>query len=226
MKLNTLTIGQTSVYKLKPRTTSSFWGLALYSGICQIKDSSPCKALITPGEIVVCHARAVTDNDPARLTYWCRAHSKQYAPVLMLPEEQPSLEAVLARFIGPDGSSPKLRTTPAAVFSFGFIDAVPSSYVDATDLLVDVRQSIKNPWRVESLRKRTGLDADVRAFVFSCPRTHVLMQTLETWATMLGTGNIYIGCHGGKHRSVALAEALGLKLNVSATHFGLSGSGL
>jgi RNase adapter protein RapZ len=107
------------------------------------------------------------------------------------------------------------RTLAITVSSFGFKYGLP---VDA-DIVMDVR-FLPNPHYDPDLRPLTGLDAPVRQFVLSKPET---MTFLDRWLPLLddvvpgyvleGKHHLAIamGCTGGMHRSVALAE-------VTATH--------
>ena len=111
------------------------------------------------------------------------------------------------RFLA-DNLSSMLSVT---VYSFGFKYGVP---VDA-DIVMDVR-FLPNPHYDPLLRPFTGLDAPVREFVLSKPET---MTFLDRWLPLLddvvpgyvleGKHHLAIalGCTGGMHRSVALAEA-------------------
>ena len=96
--------------------------------------------------------------------------------------------------------------------SFGFRYGLP---VDA-DLVIDVR-FLPNPHYIEVLRPQCGLDEDVARYVLSKPvSTEFLDRTLEWLKFVLplyqGEGKHYltiaIGCTGGQHRSVAIAEKL------------------
>jgi len=96
--------------------------------------------------------------------------------------------------------------------SFGFKHGIPLD----CDLIVDVR-FLRNPHFVEDLRDQDGRDAPVRDYVFSTPeaedfvaRYADLLQFLLPKYQAEGKAylNIGIGCTGGKHRSVAIAEAL------------------
>jgi RNase adapter protein RapZ len=100
----------------------------------------------------------------------------------------------------------------ATVVSFGFKYGIP---VDA-DLVVDMR-FLPNPHWVPELRPHTGLEAAVRDYVVNHPdagpfldRYEELLKTLV--AGYLREGKRYVtvavGCTGGKHRSVAMSEAL------------------
>ncbi len=96
--------------------------------------------------------------------------------------------------------------------SFGFKHGVP---IDC-DLVVDVR-FLTNPHFVDSLRSLTGKDEQVREYVFRSPdagefvnRYKELLMFLLPRYQLEGKAyvNIGIGCTGGQHRSVAIAEAL------------------
>jgi UPF0042 nucleotide-binding protein len=96
--------------------------------------------------------------------------------------------------------------------SFGFKRGVP---VD-TDLVYDVR-ILPNPHWVPELRLRTGLDPEVKQFLESQPVTEAyyadLRRFLDSWLPHYAENNrsymtIAIGCTGGQHRSVYLADRL------------------
>ena len=98
------------------------------------------------------------------------------------------------------------------VLSFGFKHGIP---VDS-DLLFDVR-FLPNPHFVPKLRPHTGRDAEVRRFLDQSPATkEFLDKTLGLLRFLIpqyvAEGKTYltigIGCTGGRHRSVAVAEAL------------------
>ncbi|MFA7636495.1 MAG: RNase adapter RapZ [Monoglobales bacterium] len=98
------------------------------------------------------------------------------------------------------------------VMSFGFKHGLP---IDV-DLVFDVR-FLPNPYYVDELRDKTGLDSEVSDFVFSFPQTGIFLEKLNDMLDFLmghyieeGKNQlvIAIGCTGGKHRSVAIAEAV------------------
>ena len=101
----------------------------------------------------------------------------------------------------------------AEVLSFGFKRGLPRQ----ADLVVDVR-FLPNPFYIDTLCRHSGLDDDVREFVMEHP---VTKEFMEKWKDMLsfliphykdeGKHRIVIavGCTGGAHRSVAIAEAIG-----------------
>ncbi|NOT45510.1 MAG: RNase adapter RapZ [Acidobacteria bacterium] len=96
--------------------------------------------------------------------------------------------------------------------SFGFKHGVP---LDA-DLVFDVR-CLPNPHFVDRLRKLTGRDQPVIRFMRRHPETRAFIERLSTFLTFalpqyVKEGKSYltvaIGCTGGRHRSVMVAEAL------------------
>ena len=98
------------------------------------------------------------------------------------------------------------------VLSFGFKHGIP---VDS-DLLFDVR-FLPNPHFVPTLRPHTGRDADVVKYINKSKATHeFLTHTLNLLKFLVPQyvheGKSYltigIGCTGGRHRSVAISEAL------------------
>ncbi|QXE00917.1 RNase adapter RapZ [Terribacillus sp. DMT04] len=109
------------------------------------------------------------------------------------------------------------------MLSFGFKYGIP---IDA-DLVFDVR-FLPNPFYVENLRPQTGLDEPVSSYVFKWSDTHTFLQKLEDMLTFMlpqyrkeGKSQliIAIGCTGGQHRSVAIAEYLAKRYSNSyATH--------
>ena len=96
--------------------------------------------------------------------------------------------------------------------SFGFKYGIPME----ADLVWDVR-CLRNPFYVEELRERTGLEEDVRDYIFEAEESRMLRAKLFDLIDFLyplyvreGKTRlvIAIGCTGGKHRSVAFAQAI------------------
>lgn len=117
-------------------------------------------------------------------------------------------ERLLALFANNDGSG----VFEVIVQSFGFKYGIPPE----SDLVFDVR-FLPNPYYEMSLREKNGTDRDVRNYVFQGGMADELMQHLTRLIDFLlpryvaeGKANVIIsiGCTGGKHRSVAIAEAL------------------
>lgn len=99
------------------------------------------------------------------------------------------------------------------IMSFGFKNG---TLLDA-DLVFDVR-FIPNPYYVDELKEKTGEDEDVREFVFKYDRTNIFLDKVKDLVNYLlpfykeeGKSNLVIGigCTGGRHRSVAIANELG-----------------
>ena len=98
------------------------------------------------------------------------------------------------------------------VSSFGFKFGVPLE----ADLVFDVR-FLPNPYYIADLRFKTGLEAEVRDFVFSYQQTKDFMAKVEDLLAFSlplyvdeGKTNLVVavGCTGGKHRSVSVAREL------------------
>ena len=99
-----------------------------------------------------------------------------------------------------------------SVTSFGFKHGLPME----ADLVFDVR-FMPNPYYIQELREKTGLDREVSDYVFSFQQTHdymaklrdLLAFTLPLYAEEGKTELVIaIGCTGGHHRSVAVTHAL------------------
>ena len=99
------------------------------------------------------------------------------------------------------------------ISSFGFKRGLPRQ----ADLVYDVR-FLPNPFYIKGLGSHTGLDADVKEFVLENPVTKEFVAKMEDLLVFLlphyqeeGKHRlaIAVGCTGGAHRSVAIAERLG-----------------
>ena len=100
-----------------------------------------------------------------------------------------------------------------SVVSFGFKYGPP---IDA-DIVMDVR-FLPNPYYMPKLKHRTGLDRSVRDFVMRRDETAQFLERWKSLVEMLAPGylvegkhhlTIAMGCTGGMHRSVVLAEETG-----------------
>ncbi len=96
--------------------------------------------------------------------------------------------------------------------SFGFKHGIPTD----ADFVLDVR-CLPNPYWIEAMRDKTGLDKEVKDYVFSFEESDILLEKLKDLLDYLnplyireGKSQIVIaiGCTGGNHRSVVFAEAL------------------
>lgn len=104
------------------------------------------------------------------------------------------------------------REIKITVMSFGFKYGLPSE----ADLVFDVR-FLPNPYYDDELRPMCGLDEPVSSFVFGYPQTVEFEKKLRELVDFLlplyteegkFSLTIAVGCTGGRHRSVALANAL------------------
>ncbi|WP_018659353.1 RNase adapter RapZ [Allofustis seminis] len=112
------------------------------------------------------------------------------------------------------------------VLSFGFKHGMP---LDA-DIVMDVR-FLPNPHYVEELREKTGLDSEVYNYVMQQPETEEFYKRFSRLLEYIVPGykregrsnlTIAIGCTGGQHRSVALAERVSGKLGVDGYQVNVS----
>ena len=103
-----------------------------------------------------------------------------------------------------------------SIMSFGFKNGIPAD----ADLVFDVR-FLPNPFYVESLKRLTGNDKPVRDYVMSFPEAGQFMDKLTDLISFLIPGYVKegknqlvigIGCTGGQHRSVTIANALADRL--------------
>ncbi len=87
-------------------------------------------------------------------------------------------------------------------------------------MVADMR-FLPNPFWDEDLRPLSGLDEPVRDYVLSQPEANKFLESYESLISLLTNGFIHqdkefltiaIGCTGGKHRSVAMSEALAERL--------------
>lgn len=117
-------------------------------------------------------------------------------------------ERIIQRF-----SSSERHPFSVNVMSFGFKYGMP---IDA-DLVFDVR-FLPNPHYVDHMRPKTGLDQEVSSYVLKWTETQSFIEKLTDLLTFMlpqykreGKSQVVIGigCTGGKHRSVTLAEYFG-----------------
>ena len=111
------------------------------------------------------------------------------------------------------------------ILSFGFKYGIPSD----SDMVMDVR-FLPNPYYDVDLRPKTGNDIEIQEFVMKYPEATLFVDKLEDMVNFLipqyiseGKNQlvISIGCTGGKHRSVTLANELHKRLNVEEREYGL-----
>jgi len=121
-------------------------------------------------------------------------------------------DVITARF-GAAGDADALNVT---LVSFGYRNGIPSN----SDLVLDVR-FLPNPYFVEGLKPHPGTDPKVSEWLLARPQTQEFLEHLESLLAFLlpqyrAEGKSYLtvslGCTGGRHRSVALAEELSKRL--------------
>lgn len=110
------------------------------------------------------------------------------------------------------------------ILSFGFKYGIPSD----SDIVMDVR-FLPNPYYVDGLRAKTGNDKEIQDYVMQYDDAKIFLDKLEDLVKFLipnyiaeGKNQlvISIGCTGGKHRSVTLANELYKRLE-SEKDYGL-----
>lgn len=101
------------------------------------------------------------------------------------------------------------------LMSFGYLHGLPAQ----ADTVIDTR-GLKNPFYVPELKEKSGLDKEVRDYIFSFPETaeylsavvkmlQVRLRLYAQWDSPLRHPlTIAVGCTGGRHRSVTMTLAL------------------
>jgi UPF0042 nucleotide-binding protein len=106
----------------------------------------------------------------------------------------------------------RINSFPINIASFGFKNGVPTD----ADMVFDVR-FITNPYYVPELKDKTGLDEEVSSFVLSTNEARAFLDKLVDIVDYLiplyimegkGQLTIAIGCTGGRHRSVSIANEI------------------
>jgi len=114
---------------------------------------------------------------------------------------------------GSDRPQGGMQTT---VMSFGYKHGLPLD----VDLVLDCR-FLPNPHWVDELRPKTGRDKSVRRYVLDNPQTGEFLERLDALFDVLLPGyvaegksylTIAVGCTGGRHRSVVIADELASRL--------------
>ena len=126
----------------------------------------------------------------------------------------PGLRSVIEKTFESD-----VATFQATILSFGFKYGIP---VDA-DFVFDVR-FLANPFWEEDLKKLTGLDKKVQDFVLKQDGAENFSKTINELINVTTPGyvregkkyvTVAIGCTGGKHRSVTIAEKVSQELKTN-----------
>ena len=115
---------------------------------------------------------------------------------------------IYLRFVGNADDRPLHLT----VMSFGYKFGIPME----ADMVLDAR-FLPNPYYVEALRRKTGMDAEVYDYVFNFDASREFLRRVRELVEFLIPQyieegkhelTIAVGCTGGRHRSVAVARAL------------------
>ncbi len=122
------------------------------------------------------------------------------------------LKETLQRYFFPSGAGVK-KLLVITVISFGYRFGLPAD----ADLVMDVR-FLPNPYFVENLKQHDGHNPDVRDYVTASKEGRVFLKKIYGLMEFLlplyekegkARLNVALGCTGGKHRSVVMANQLG-----------------
>lgn len=145
---------------------------------------------------------------------------------LVIDTSQLRTQELRARLLGSFSELSDQQLLDVHVFSFGFKRGMPKE----ADLMIDVR-FLPNPFYDPAMRHLSGNDEPVRRYVMENP---VTKKFIEAWFALLDVAMpgyvtegkahlaIGVGCTGGQHRSVAIANATAKHLEELGYHVNLS----
>jgi RNase adaptor protein for sRNA GlmZ degradation len=120
-------------------------------------------------------------------------------------------------------TDPKPRAKPRVLItSYGVLHGVPPApRHHAMPVEVDLADALRNPHDDPGMRYLTGLDPKVAAHVMTTPgATDYRDQAVHEIQVRISLGvdpvEVFVYCRGGRHRSVAMAEAIGSALSARA----------
>ncbi|MCH8055666.1 MAG: RNase adapter RapZ [Deltaproteobacteria bacterium] len=125
-------------------------------------------------------------------------------------ELKKEMEQYFSQFLSP-------RKMAIFLTSFGYKYGIPHD----TDMILDVR-FLPNPFFVDTLKGKNGLESDVEKFVLRREETHTFLDRLYSLLEFTlpqyeregkSSLTLALGCTGGKHRSVVLVEELKKRLD-------------
>ncbi|GGL56614.1 RapZ C-terminal domain-containing protein [Planomonospora parontospora] len=101
------------------------------------------------------------------------------------------------------------RTPAAKITSFGYGHAPAPE----ADIVIDARRRFRDPHTDPAMRELTGLDPTIYRHVLATPGVraaigHTVALVRELTATASGPVTVAVGCTGGRHRAVAMTEAI------------------
>ncbi len=107
--------------------------------------------------------------------------------------------------------------TEIEIVSYGELHGDPPP--QPPDVYIDVRTALRNPHRDPAMRQLTGLDPAVREHVLATPGAQQIVRSAVTQSLAAVRGDravrVHTLCMGGRHRSVAIAEAIGEHLRAA-----------
>lgn len=107
---------------------------------------------------------------------------------------------------------------PTLITSFGYHYGAPDTYPGHPLLVIDVRLHFnRNPHRDRTLRHLRGDDPRIEADILKTPGFEASYAALKA-RVAAHPGPVWLGCTGGRHRSVYLACRLGRELGVPVQH--------
>ena len=124
-----------------------------------------------------------------------------------------ALKSRVGELFAPDDMGDTMKTT---VMSFGYKYGIPAD----VDMVIDCR-FLSNPYWDEALRPLTGRDQPILDYLYALNETQPFLDRLSSLLELLvpayrQEGKAYLtialGCTGGRHRSVAMAEAMSERL--------------
>ena len=204
------------------RTASSF--TELFEVLDKLKSMGACRMLFLEAspETIIKRYKETRRRHPLRgeadsLEEAVRREREMMAPVkeradFIIDTSRTSTAQLRGELLRLFGQGEERGAMTVNVTSFGFKYGLPLE----ADLVLDVR-FMPNPFYIEDLRPKTGLDEAVSDYVFSFQQTRDFMQKLEdllsfTLPLYAEEGKtsltIAVGCTGGHHRSVAVTHAL------------------
>lgn len=123
----------------------------------------------------------------------------------------------------PQGVPPSIPIPALTVFarvtkivSFGFRQGTPDVTVHPEGGRIVNVTGFRNPYLRRGLRPLTGMDPEVGAFITQDPGFEEKYRALYLETHRAGV--LYLGCIGGRHRSVYLADRLGKELGIPVEH--------
>lgn len=169
--------------------------------IARYKESRRAHPLIEQGSV----AKGIAE-ERARLSRIKKMADHVVDTSGLLPKD---LRTIIVNLFSEDRDGEGLSVT---ILSFGYKYGLPLE----ADLVFDVR-FLPNPFYVNGLKKQSGLDRPVAEYIFDFPQTGEFLSRLDSLLAYLlpyyreeGKAHlvICIGCTGGRHRSVSIAERL------------------